>query len=108
MKNQDLDYKYNNKEVTSAVEYVNNIVKYNYEEYIRYKMTEEEEEQKEKEAEARGRIEGERKGGIKGKAEVVQKLLTRSTSIEDIMELTSLSREDVEEMIRKSKGELFE
>ena len=53
------------------------------------------------EGELKGRIEGELKGKIEGKIEIAEKAIAMGMSIDDIIELTGLSEEQIKGLTKK-------
>jgi len=94
MKNQKLDPTYHNKEVNSAVKYVQDIRDNNYEEYVRFQMSEIAV-LKEKES---VREEGIKIGEAKGIEKIAKNMLKKNKPIEEISEFTGLSKEDIEKI----------
>jgi predicted transposase/invertase (TIGR01784 family) len=126
MKNQDITRPYTNKQVSSAVKYVDYVARNKYEEYIRAKMAEDIQNNLfkdgkrmgAKEGHEKGLKEGHEKGHEKGLKEghekglkestkrvlenVVQRLLDQGKSVDEIMNITNLTSLEVEETKTKN------
>lgn len=87
MKIQELTQTYKNEQVNNAVKYVDNIRTNKYEEYIRYQMSE---------LAAQKELESaEEKGKNEKAVEIALKMLSKGKDIEEIMDITDLSKEQV-------------
>jgi len=99
MKTQDLTQTYNNDQVKSAVKYVDNIKNHKYEDYLRHQMSELATQKEIENAEQKGINKGEtigiEKGENKAKIEIARKMLAKNKDLEEIIELTGLTKEDV-------------
>lgn len=90
MKMQKLDHKYHNEQVNSAVKYVQDIRDHKYDDYLRAQMSE---------LAAQKEIESaEEKGKAEGKAELIKKMLDKGKSTEEIIELTDLTKDEIEKI----------
>jgi predicted transposase/invertase (TIGR01784 family) len=94
MKTQNLDHKYHNEQVNSAVKYVQDIRDNKYEEYVRFQMSE---------LAAQKEIESaEEKGKAKGKAErnieIARNLKQKGIESKIISETTGLSTEEIDKL----------
>lgn len=87
LKTQDLYKNYKNEQVVSAINYVNNIKKNNYLEYVRHLMSELVEIKELESAEEKGE-----KIGIE---KIAKKMIIKQIPIEEIIELTSLTKEEI-------------
>lgn len=94
LKTQDLNRHYDNEKVNDAVRYIKNIRDNRYDEYIRAQITEVAA-LKEKEA---AKEEGLKEGRKEGYRELAKKLLVRGNALEDIAELTNLSKAEIQEL----------
>lgn len=95
LKDQDLANDYSNSQVQSAVKFAHNLIINHYEEVIRHQIHEEQEELALYEAEEEGREQAARIGA--------QRMIEEGISIDNVMKLTNLSREEVAELKRRSK-----
>lgn len=90
MKTQDLNHKYDNEQVNSAVRYVQDIRDNKYEEYMRYQMSE---------LAAQKEIKSAKDEGKNEKAvEMAKEMLIDKQPLEKIMKYTKLSKEQIDDI----------
>lgn len=94
---QDINSQYSSKQVNNAVEFVNNVANNNYSEYIRSKMDED----IQNNLSQSGREEGFEEGEHEAYKKVAQKMIDLGCSVEEIVMVTNLPKEEVEGMKKR-------